>query len=83
MPIIVMFASPGAPRPEKRIFVDGRSPGSRVLTSCCLPGFAQWLVCSGSPITVAGAAAALILWRIAPHSLFACSVAGQDRLECQ
>src|ERR1700686_1545625 len=45
-----------APRPAHDR-IDGRSPGSRVTARHRLPGISQWLCGSGSPLTVAGAAA--------------------------
>ena len=48
-----------APRPA-RDRIDGRSPGSRVAACARLPGsLTQWLRGTGSPLTVAGAAAEL------------------------
>jgi hypothetical protein len=50
------------PPPEDAVAVDfvGRSPGSRVIACLGLPGvpWLQWHVEEGSPLTVAGAAAA-------------------------
>src|SRR5260370_15458168 len=50
-----------APRPAHDR-IDGRSPGSRVTARHRLPGLPQWLCGSGSPLTVAGAAAESELW---------------------
>ena len=47
-----------APRPA-RDRIDGRSPGSRVAARHRLPGLSQWQCGTGSPLTVAGAAAEL------------------------
>src|SRR5258707_8508904 len=63
--------APRAPRPA-HARIDGRSPGSRVAARHRLPGFSQWLCGTGSPLTVAGAAAALKTGLnpvLAPHSL--------------
>src|SRR5262249_33796811 len=60
-----------APRPA-RARIDGRSPGSRVVARHRLPGISQWLCGIGSPLTVAGGAAALEAGLdppSAPHSL--------------
>ena len=52
-------SEPTAPRhPARRATsIDGRSPGSRVSAFAAFPGVSQWLFGSGSPLTVAGAAA--------------------------
>src|SRR5712691_10083871 len=47
-----------APRPA-RDRINGRSPGSRVAARHRLPGWSQWPCGTGSPLTVAGAAAEL------------------------
>src|SRR5438477_10857208 len=47
-----------APRPAHDR-IDGRSPGLRVTARHRLPGLSQWRRGSGSPLTVAGAAADL------------------------
>ena len=49
---------PEAPRPGYDR-INGRSPGSRVAARHRLPGLPQWQRGTGSPLTVAGAAAAL------------------------
>src|SRR6266700_3848978 len=49
-----------APRPAHDR-IDGRSPGLRVTARHRLPGLSQWRRGSGSPLTVAGAAAELEL----------------------
>src|ERR1700675_3014796 len=63
-----------APRPAHDR-IDGRSPGSRVTARHRLPGMSQWLCGSGSPLTVAGAAAESEHGNQvpvpSPHSLFA------------
>src|SRR5450432_4258122 len=66
-----------APRHPARLHdrIDGRSPGSRVTARHRLPGVSQWLCGSGSPLTVAGAAAESEFGNQvpapSPHSLFA------------
>src|ERR1700704_3695263 len=50
-----------APRPAHDR-INGRSPGSRVAARHRLPGLSQWLCGTGSPLTVAGAAAELEPW---------------------
>src|SRR5215470_10111410 len=47
-----------APRPARER-IDGRSPGLRVAARHRLPGLSQWPCGTGSPLTVAGAAADL------------------------
>src|SRR5258708_14433705 len=50
-----------APRPAHDR-IDGRSPGSRVTARHRLPGISQWLCGSGSPLSLAGAAAETEPW---------------------
>src|SRR5260221_12372065 len=65
---IVLYAPPGeanvcTPRPtsSRVTTADGRSPGSRVVTVRRLPRteISQWHMTKDSPLTIAGAAAAL------------------------
>src|SRR5262249_11669858 len=54
---------------------DGRSPGSRVFARHRLPGFDPVACGTGSPLTVAGAAAEL--GANVPHRIPCCSFAGK------
>src|ERR1700674_4144702 len=67
-----------APRPAHDR-IDGRSPGSRVVARHRLPGISQWLCGSGSPLTVAGAAAESELWELCSRSLTAFPVRSHVR----
>jgi hypothetical protein len=70
-----------APRHPARLHdrIDGRSPGSRVTARHRLPGMSQWLCGSGSPLTVAGAAAESELWEPGSRSFTAFPVRSHVR----
>src|SRR5262249_58751695 len=73
---------PGRPPPEGTVAVAvaGRSPGSRINAAIGLPGVTlQWLNEGSSPLTVAGAAAALA--RPSPRSLLRPAAAGTHGAE--
>src|SRR3984893_12776503 len=67
-----------APRPAHDR-IDGRSPGSPVTARHRLPGLSQWLCGSGSPLTVAGAAAESERWEPCSRSLTAFPVRSHVR----